>query len=139
MRAVLDANVLISSAISQDGAPARLVRAWRGGHFDLIVSPRLMAEMERALGYRKVRAHIDADEARALLDRLARNAELTPDPEDPAPMHSPDPGDDYLIALAASEDCFLVTGDSALLALRHHAPILTPVEFLELLDDDRPG
>jgi predicted nucleic acid-binding protein len=114
--------------------PARLVQAWRSGLFDIIVSPRLLAELERALGYRRVRAHVDADDARILIDRLARTADIAPDPDDPPPIQSGDPDDDYLIALAAAKDVFLVTGDRTLLALRDRAPVLTPAEFIQLLE-----
>lgn len=135
MRAVLDANVLISSAISPTGAPARLVRAWRDGAFDVIVSPGLLAELGRAAAYRRVRAVIDTFEFERLNDRLARNADLVDDPGVAPSLRSGDPDDDYLIALAEAHDAFLVTGDSALLALRDRAPVLTPGEFLVLVEE----
>jgi putative PIN family toxin of toxin-antitoxin system len=135
VRVVLDVNVLISSAISPTGAPARLVRAWRDGAFDVIVSPGLLAELGRAAAYQRVRAVIDTAEFQRLSDRLARNADLVEDPGVAPSLRSGDPDDDYLIALAAAHDAFLVTGDSALLALRNQAPILTPGEFLAFVEE----
>ena len=50
-RAVLDPNVLISAFISQRGGSSdRIVRAWREGAFELVVSPQLIAELTGVLG-----------------------------------------------------------------------------------------
>jgi predicted nucleic acid-binding protein len=45
-------------------------------------------------------------------------------------MRSPDPDDDYLLALAVSRQAFLVTGDQHLLGMGADLPILTPAQFL---------
>jgi predicted nucleic acid-binding protein len=55
------------------------------------------------------------------------------DPPDPAPVSSPDPDDDCLLALAISRRAFLITGDQHLLGLREDLPILTPAEFVSKL------
>jgi predicted nucleic acid-binding protein len=57
-----------------------------------------------------------------------------PDPDEQAPRASEDPGDDYLIALAAHERAVLVSGDRHLLALAGELPIYPPADFLALLD-----
>ncbi len=61
-------------------------------------------------------------------------AELHDDPLDPPPVRSTDPGDDYLIALAASTQGLIVTGDHHLLDLDKTLPVYTSVAFLALLD-----
>jgi predicted nucleic acid-binding protein len=38
VRAVLAANVIISAHLPPDGPPARLIREWQAGAFELIVS-----------------------------------------------------------------------------------------------------
>jgi predicted nucleic acid-binding protein len=48
-------------------------------------------------------------------------------------MRSRDPGDDYLLALAASTGALLVTGDDDLLELGGEPPIHTPRSFAALL------
>lgn len=133
MRAVLDANVLISALLSATGAPARLLVAWQLGQFELIVSPLLLAELERALAYPKLRRMIAADEAAAFVAWLGRSATIADDPADPPPLLSADPGDDYLLALAASQKAMLVSGDGHLLALAAELPIRAPSDFLSLL------
>ena len=138
VRAVLDVNVLVSALLSRSGAPARLLLAWQQGAFELIVSPLLLAELERALAYPKLRRTIHADEAAELDAWLARSATLAPDPEDPPAVRSIDPGDDYLIALAAAAQAVLVSGDGHVLDLAADLPIYPPVTFLALVEDRSP-
>jgi putative PIN family toxin of toxin-antitoxin system len=133
LRAVLDANVIISGVLARDGAPARVLRAWGEAAFELIVSPGLLAELERAFAYPKLRERIDPRDAASLLDWLTRSATVADDVET-APARSADPDDDYLIALAASNDALLVSGDKHLLDLANELPILPPARFLELID-----
>ena len=103
MRAILDPNVIISALLSRDGTPARVLRAWLEGRFDLIVSPLLLDELERALAYPKLAERIKAEEATALIDWLRREAILVEDPAARPTSRSEDPGDDYLLALAEVE------------------------------------
>lgn len=134
MRAVLDVNVIISALLSRSGSPAAVLRAWQEGRFELIVSPLLLAELERALGYPKLRRRIPAEEAEAVIDWLRRAATVAPDSEGPPPTRSVDPGDDYLLVLAAAENALLVSGDDHLLSLREGSPIYSPASFLAVLE-----
>ena len=134
MRAILDPNVIISALLSRDGTPAKVLRAWLEGRFDLIVSPLLLEELERALAYPKLAERIRAEEASGA-DRLAsprsdprrRSRRSTPT------SRSEDPGDDYLLALAEAERAALVSGDRHLLALTAELPVLTAREFLVIV------
>lgn len=138
MRAVADANVLISAILSPAGAPARVLLAWRAGQFELIVSPMLLAELARALAYPKLRRLIPAVEADAFVDWLGRSATVAADPDRPPPVRSADPDDGYLLALAAEHKAVLVSGDDHLLALAGELPIHAPRSFLSLLADAAP-
>jgi putative PIN family toxin of toxin-antitoxin system len=132
VRALLDANVLVSALLSRTGAPARIVSLWLAGEFELVVSELLLAELERALAYAKVRARIPAEDAAELLVLLRETAVVATDPDTP-PRRSPDPGDDYLLALAETQGAVLVTGDQHLLGLADRFPIRTPRAFLDAL------
>jgi hypothetical protein len=132
VRAVLDPNVLISAVLSRRGAPAELLVRWVQGEFDLVVSDLLLAELERALGYPKLRARISVEDAAALNSPLREGAIEGHDPPDP-PARSDDPGDDYLLALAERERALLVSGDRHLLALSDRLPVLSPRAFLARL------
>ena len=138
MRAILDANVIISALLSRSGSATVVLRAWQDGQFELTVSPLLLAELERALAYPKLRRRISAEEAEALLDWLRRAATVTPDPQGSPPIRSRDPGDAYLLTLAASEHALLVSGDEHLLALQGESPVPSPASFLTLLDGQKP-
>jgi len=133
VRAVLDPNVIISALLSRDGTPAEVLRAWLEGRFELVVSPLLLEELERALAYPKLRERIQPDEAEALVAWLGREATVVDDPTDPPRGHSADPGDDYLLAVAERERAALVSGDRHLLALSEELPVLTPREFHTLV------
>jgi uncharacterized protein len=137
VRAVLDPNVIISAVLSPSGSPAKVMRAWLGGGYELIVSPLLLEELERALGYPKLRARVTETETQELLELLRGGAEVRDDPSGPPPVRSPDPGDDYLIALAAANQALIVSGDRHLLGLREALPVYGPAEFVALIEGNR--
>ena len=133
MQAVLDPNVVISGLISSTGAPAKVLRAVQSGRVEVLVSPRLLEELQRALGYPKLRRLVDAAGASRTIAWLGAVARHVPDPTDTPPRRSQDPDDDYLIALAAAHKAALVSGDQHLLALTKEIPVYSPREFLEVL------
>lgn len=136
MRAVLDPNVIISALLSPTGAPARALRAWQEGAFELVVSAQLLSELERALAYPKLRRRIDPDDAQRLIEWLGRHATLAPDPDEPPQVGSTDPGDDYLLSLAGREQAALVSGDRHLLVLADELPVFSAASFLALLEHE---
>lgn len=134
-RAVLDPNVLLSAFISQrGGAPDRIVRAWREGAFELIVSLALIAELTDVLARPKFARQAVEGRAEAYVAALADDAMQIDDPPDPPPV-SPDSSDDCLIALArAARAEAIVSGDSHLTQLADPTPpVLTPRQFVEQL------
>ena len=137
MRAVLDANVHISALLSAAGTPAQILRAFVDGRFELVVSPKLLSELQRALGYAKLQRHIDAEESAQYIAWLRDAAVLVEDPGGDPPARSADPEDDYLLSLAAAQQAILVSGDRHLLQLVDDLPIHRPAEFLRRLDADQ--
>ena len=129
-RAVLDPGVLVSALITPTGTPAKLLLAARGGSFELVVSPLLLEELESVLRREKFRRYVDLDLVAAYLDLLRRDAQLAPDPGAPPPIRCTDPDDDYLIALAHSQNAAIVSGDRHLLELAGKIPVFSPAEFL---------
>ena len=138
MRAVLDPNVLIAAILSPSCAPAQLVGRWLTGEFELIISEALLAELELALEYPKLRSRMAASESADYLTLLRHDAILAPDPP-AAPRRSTDAGDDYLLALAESERTILVSGDRHLLALADSYPIQGARSFLHALEKVPPA
>ena len=133
MRAVVDPNVIISAALSPGGSPGRLFKSWLEGAFELVVSNKVLAELERALNYPKLAMRITQEEAIELLDLLERGGTTVEDPTAPPDVRSKDPDDDYLIALASSTQSVLVSGDSDLLELVGRIPVRSPAEFLAMI------
>jgi len=134
VRAVLDANVLVSALISRVGAPARPVELWLYGEFELVVCKTLLDEVQRTLNQPKISGRVASEDALRFVGLLQELGEVVADPEGPPPVHSDDPGDDYLLALAARERTPLVSGDAHVLALSDKLPILSPRAFLEQLE-----
>jgi uncharacterized protein len=133
VRVILDPNVLIAAVLSPKGSQAKVLRAWLEGRFELIASPLLIAELERALQYPKLQERIPESAADRLVAWIERQAAFLPDPPESPPARSEDPGDDYLLALAARSRAVLVSGDRHLLALASAIPIMTPRVLLNFL------
>lgn len=133
MRVVLDPNVLISAAISS-GPPRQIVAAWTDGKFDLVVSPVLVGELHDVLNRPKLRRWVSTTVVDELIAGIGEDAVSIDDDPSP-PRISPDPGDDYLVALARSAGAAcIVSGDRHLLGLGEpDPPIFSPREFLDRL------
>ncbi len=131
MRVVLDANVLVSAAISH-GSSHRIVKAWLETEaFELVVCQRLLDEVDHVLTKRpRLRRWITVPAAHLYLARLATAADIKPDPE-LGPRLSRDPDDDYVIYLARENGAeFIVTGDDDLLEWSEQdPPTMSPSEF----------
>ena len=126
-------ELLITALLSPGGAPARLLARWLSGDLEVLISEALLAELERALAYPKLRTRVSGDEAARFVSMLRRGAVLVPDP--PAPARQPaDPQDLYLLALAEDHHAVLVTGDRHVLELAGRFPIRTPRELLDALE-----
>ncbi|MEI6447203.1 MAG: putative toxin-antitoxin system toxin component, PIN family [Actinomycetes bacterium] len=138
MRAVVDPNVAVSAALSPNGAPAAVLLAWLEGQFEMVASPRLIAELDRTLAYPKIRKRIPQEDSTALVRLIERGAVMRDDVVDP-PSVSRDAGDDYLIALARASEAVIVSGDGDLLALAPDLPVFAPASFLAWLEVQRRG
>ena len=63
LRAVLDANVIISALIQPKGASGRIVASLlEENSFELVLSPAILVEIRRALTYPKIRKYIKASD-----------------------------------------------------------------------------
>jgi putative PIN family toxin of toxin-antitoxin system len=131
VRALLDANVLISGLLSRTGAPAQLLAKWVEGSFELVVSERLIAEVEATFARPKLRRRFQNEEIEEFLELLRGLAEWVEDPDVSPSITSRDPKDNYLIAAAASAHATLVTGDAHLLELEGSIPVSSPRAFLD--------
>lgn len=120
MRVILDTNVLLSALIRVDSKPYKLVRAWLDGRFELVSSEAQLEELRRVSRYEQVRRHFEPAEIGWLVNRIRERAVVLD--RLPKVDVADDPGDNFLLAMAASSRAqYLVTGDkSDLLALERH-------------------
>lgn len=122
--------------MSAASPPAQLLALWRSRRFDLLTSAEQIDEVARVTRYPKIRARISPALAGRMVNRL-RDVALMVE-KLPKVDRSPDPDDNYLLALAqAGNALYLVTGDKPLLALKRHKStrIITPAALLGLLTD----
>lgn len=135
LRVVADSNVLVSALISSGGAPAELLSLWADGAFDLVISRGLLEELSGVLARPKLRRYVEPSEAESFVAALADNGLAARDP-DVVERVSPDPGDDFVLALAvAARADVVVSGDAHLTGLEDPpVPVLTPRGLLERLE-----
>lgn len=134
MRLVVDTNVLISALLAASSLPAQLILLWREGRFDLLTSAEQLDELRRVTRYPKIRERLAPALAGRLINDIRDLAVLLP--VLPVVTASPDPDDNYLLAMAAAGSAdYLITGDKRdLLALRlfEGTKIITVRDFLVL-------
>lgn len=130
MRIVLDTNVFISG-IFFTGPPYQILKAWRDGRFQLLVSPSILDEYQR-IGAELALQFRDVD-LKPFLDLLTVQAEIVLAPTLP-PVIRDDPSDDkFLEAAVAGNASYIISGDKHLLKLSElqGIQILKPRDFAQ--------
>lgn len=116
-RLVLDPNALASGIIdSQSDKPPRLLfDALENLVFEVVVCPKLLGELRKALRKPYFRDRVSAEEAPKAVKRIEEVAVAFDDPSNVEPTLR-DPKDDYLLALARQADAeAVISGDKDLL------------------------
>jgi putative PIN family toxin of toxin-antitoxin system len=138
IKAVLDANVLVSGLISRKGPPGQILDAWMAGQFQLFVAPQILDELQRVLRYPRIRERLTREQINGLLERLGQDAEqvegtlrldvLTRDPSDNV----------YLACALEAKVDYLVTGNidhyEEARTISPSANIISPRAFLDILE-----
>ena len=131
MRVVIDTNVFVSGLMLPASVPGRILAAAIIGGFEAVLCEAMLEEISTALRYPKVRKRIVLSDDE--LDRFVQALRFMADVVEPAGVAVQVPGDrdvDVILAtLVVAKADWLVTGDSALLALGDRYPIATPAEF----------
>jgi putative PIN family toxin of toxin-antitoxin system len=134
VRVVLDTNVLISALLVEFSLPAQLVAHWRRGSFALLTANLQLDELMRVTRYPKISARIKPVLAGRLINDL-REVAVVVETLPPVDV-SPDPYDNYLLAIASGGGAdYLVTGDKPhLLSLGRHdgTKIVSVRDFIKL-------
>ena len=138
IRAVLDANVIVSGAIKGESPPGRVLEALFKQRFTAVTTPALLMEVARVLAYPKIsrKYHVSEDRAEALVTSLVLLSEVLSLQRVPSRL-SRDPHDDLVLACAVQGQAdYVVTGDADLLTLRavRDIPILSAAAFWAVLE-----
>jgi putative PIN family toxin of toxin-antitoxin system len=135
MRVVVDTNVLVSAVLSSTSPAARLLEEWRHGDFDVVSAPAQIEELTRVLRYPKIRQRVPLATGSNLVADLKERCIMVSDL--PIVERSPDPADNYLLAIAEAAGAqYLVSGDKRdILSLLTHKEtrIVSLREFLTIL------
>jgi len=129
VKVVLDTNVFVSGVFFR-GPPYQVLKAWRDGKIQILVSPAILEEYHRVM--LELSARFLEIDPRSLVDFLAVHSEIVLPPSLP-PVIQHDPSDDKFLecALAGKAAC-IISGDKHLLNLSQFKgiPILKPYDFV---------
>jgi len=129
VKVVLDTNVFVSGVFFR-GPPYQVLKAWRDGKIQILVSPAILEEYHRVM--LELSARFPEIDPRSLVDFLAVHSEIVLPPSLP-PVIQHDPSDDKFLecALAGKAAC-IISGDKHLLNLSQFKgiPILKPYDFV---------
>lgn len=132
MKVALSTNILISALISKTAAPHHIYQAWQGKRITVLTCAEQLLEVREVTRRVAVALRIKPAEAGRLVNSLRDLALVQTDL--PAVQRSPDPKDDFILALAQAGGArYIVTGDkSGLLTLRQHAgaDVVTAADFV---------
>jgi len=130
VRIVLNTNVFVSGVFFS-GPPYQILKAWRDGKVQLVISQEILEEYQRVgetLAYQ-----FPGVDLGPILELVTVKAELTQAPRLPEPVCD-DPDDDKFLACAlASNSEVIISGDKHLLKVSGYCGIniLRPRKFLD--------
>jgi uncharacterized protein len=136
VRVVLDTNIWVSGAAKATGVAGRVLALWRREkRYTLLTSEAQLEEFRRVSRYKNVRRILKPTRAGALVNLVKRRAEFV-DVRN-VRLVSPDPDDDFIIAIAeqGNGDYLISRNDLDLLQLKKvgKVHIMTPEAFLKML------
>ena len=135
MKVIIDTNIMVSALLTTGGTSAQLLDAWTDQAITLVTSNAQLDELVDVTRRPSVRPLITPAVAGRFVNDLRKAAvvlDLLPTVD-----RSPDPADNFLLAMAERSDAdYLVTGDKRdVLALGRHGrtQIITVRQMLTIL------
>ena len=129
---VVDTNILISSMLSEQGNPAKVMEMIDNNKINLIYSPAIIDEYKRVLAYDKFK--VDKDIQRATIDDIIEIGELVT-PASSSVSFDKDESDRIFYDAAKSSGAILITGNT-----KHYPDesfIMTPADFLTICNSEK--
>lgn len=130
MKVILDTNVLISGVFFS-GPPYEILKAWRDGLLQIVLSPEILDEYYRVA--KRLVERFPSIDPTPLLTLITANSEIVQAPNLPSQVCE-DPDDDKFLACAlASNSKVIISGDKHLLKISGYREIsvLSPSAFIE--------
>lgn len=130
MKIVMDTNVFISG-IFFSGPPFQILRAWRDGKCEIVISQEILEEYKRV--GETLSSQFPKVDLNPILELFIINAELIPAKILPVPVCD-DPDDDKFLACAIAGKCrLIISGDKHLLKVSGYQEIeiLKPKNFVD--------
>jgi putative PIN family toxin of toxin-antitoxin system len=130
LRVVLDTNVFVSGVFFS-GPPHQILKAWRNGRIQILVSEEILKEYQR-VGEILSGEHPEVDLG-PFIELLTKNAELTQPKQLPGPVCD-DPDDDKFLACAlAGKSRLIISGDKHLLKVSGYKgrKVIRPRKFVD--------
>lgn len=137
MRVVLDANVYVSSLLTQSGNAKQIMDVLEEGSFELIISEPILDEISRVLSYpHLIEMHKkSAQDIGNYVELLKQNSILV-DPQERLNVSIDESDNRYIECAVEGEADVLVTGDKKhLLPIKEYqgVQIISPAIFLALI------
>lgn len=136
MRVVVDANVVVSGLLIDDGWPAEVLRRWKAGLFELITSEPLMAELNDVLSRPRIVRRFLHPELGLEFLRLLQETAIVVEPGRSLAVVPTDPDDNRVVEAAVEGRAdLIVSGDDDLLSLSEFEgiAIVTPARFVSMV------
>lgn len=134
MATVIDTNVIVSGLLTK-GTCRELISLLKNNKFILAISPILFEELKFVIGKEKFQLLMNEDDKEGIISFIKSHA-LFFEPKIKLKLCR-DTKDNKILetAITAKAD-FIVTGDDDLLSIKGFStPIITPKEFLKILQD----
>ena len=137
IKAVLDANIFVGSAIRERGVAAAVLDAAKEGKYELVTSPDICSEIKRALSYPEVKFKSGWTFAKInrFIEKLQRESTNARGILDLRVVQRDPTDDKYIIAVVEAGADYIVSRDLHLLDLKEYEEIqiLSPEAFLRIL------
>ena len=133
MLVVIDTNIFISYLLVPNSQPAKIIKLWQSGKFDVLTSQIQIDELIQASRYKKIKERISSATTGRLINEIRDLSIMINNL--PKIDISPDPYDNYLLSIAsAGKADYLITGDKRdLLSIKKHnkTAIISVSNFLK--------
>ena len=139
IKAVVDTNLMISSAIAKEGLTKTLKSMWINQEFQIVTSSNILKELERVLSYPRISKYITNEEIEEYISVVMDNAIFTKGKYQLDKIKD-DPSDNKFLACAVEGKAgYIVSRDKHLRKLKDFQgiKIIGVKEFLEILKQQK--